>query len=234
MSGLLQARLNASKEAVKLVEDGMVLGVGSGSTVELFLKELAKTIREQELDVEVVPASLATEIAAIRLGVKVRPLSEVDELDVAVDGADEVDPNLNLLKGGGGALTREKIVDYCSREYVVIVDSSKLSSKLGERAPFVVEVLPPAWRYVVRALRERFGIVAELRIAKLKNGPIVTDNGNLLLDCNIRSYEGDPEELERGVNAIPGVVDNGLFSLKRPSKVFVGREEGVDVLRLEQ
>ncbi|OYT61951.1 MAG: ribose 5-phosphate isomerase A [Thermofilum sp. ex4484_15] len=226
----LRAKLNAVIEALRLIRDGMTIGVGSGSTINLFLRELAKRVKCEGLEVEIVPASLSTELIASELGIKVRPFHSVEELELAIDGADEVDEDLNLLKGKGGALAREKLIDYSSKEYVVIVDSSKLSSRIGEKAPLVIEVLPLAWKYVSVELERKFGFKPKLRIAKRKNGPIISDNGNLLLDCEIEGGLKDASDIEREVNSIPGVLENGIFSLRKPRRVIVGYNEGVRVL----
>jgi len=221
-------KLNAAREALKLVKPGMTLGVGSGSTVKVFIDELARKFTHRDL--KVVAASLDSEIHLLLRGFNPLPLYSVDEIDLAIDGADEVDPAGNLIKGGGAALTREKIIDYYSKEYVIIVDDSKLVEKLCTSHPIPVEVIPIAWRQVKKRIEKKLGGKIVLREAVKKNGPIITDNGNIILDY----YPSDtpplkPTELETLLNNVPGVIENGVFAIKKPSKIIVGYAERVEV-----
>jgi len=213
-------KYNAAKLALELVKDGMVLGIGSGSTVEVFLNLLGDKIREEGLEIYGIPSSYQSYFAAIRNGVRVVDLAEF-EPELCIDGADQVDAKMNCIKGGGAALTREKIVAKASRKVVIIVDESKLVEKLSMPVP--VEVLPFAYGYAVREI-ERMGCKARLREGRGKVGPVVTDNGNFVVDCEFGVIEdGEVERLERELKLISGVVESGLFSNKLVDEVIVGR-----------
>ncbi len=199
----------AALAAVKRVRDGMVLGIGSGSTVAIFVEALASLVREKEVEVICVPTSYQSAILLASHGIPLTSLTEHPTLDLTVDGADEIDPNLNLIKGMGGALTQEKIVAASSKEMVVIADSSKLVEVLGVKTPIPVEVIPMAWKTVAEKLA-KLGSKVELRHGSGKVGPVVTDNGNFILDAKFPRVD-QPKTLEEKINNIPGVVENGLF-----------------------
>lgn len=223
------AKVNAAKAAVKLVKDGQILGIGSGSTVEHFIRLLGKRVKDEELEIYVVPSSFQSYFLALNSGICIVGLDEFNVLDLSVDGADEVDSKLNLIKGGGGAFTREKIVDSAAKEFVVIVDWSKKVNRLGERFLVPVEVLPFAYGYVCRKLRE-LGGEPILRKAKLKLGPVISDNGNFIVDVKFSRIK-DAENLEKDINNIPGVVDNGIFPSSLVDIVFVGYSNRVEMLK---
>ena len=215
------------ERAAALVEDGMRLGLGTGSTAALMLEALAARIAAGELrDVAGVPTSQATADACRRLGIPLRTLAECAELDVVIDGADEIDPDLNLIKGLGGAHLREKVVACAGRLMVVVADDSKLVSRLGERAPLPVEVVEFALPVCDRLLRERGWEPA--RRMRPDGGPFVTDEGNAILDCR-RGDWADPAALARGVREVPGVVEHGFF-LGIAAVAVVGGADGVSVL----
>ena len=219
-----------AKEALKFIEDDMVVGLGTGSTTAYFIEYLGKLIMEGELeDVYGVPTSHQSRLLAIENGIPVVSLDEVDAIDIAVDGADEVDPSLNLIKGRGAALTMEKIIEYRAGTFLVLVDESKLVERLGQRMPVPIEVIPTAWRAIAEEV-EVFNATAELRMAVKKDGPVVTDNGNFILDARFHHIE-DPLDLEIELNNIPGVVENGIFA-DIADIVLVGTREGVK--RLER
>ncbi len=222
----MKAKLNCAKEAVKLVEDGMVLGIGSGSTVELFLKELGKRIKAEGLEVYGVPSSYQSHIVAVENGLRIVDLLQFPELDLCIDGADQIDSSLNCIKGGGGALTREKIVASASDRFVIIADESKLVEKLS--MPIPVEILPFAYGFVAREI-EKIGGSCRLREGSGKVGPVISDNGNFIVDCNFGVIE-DPRDLEARLNVIPGVVENGIFCNSMIDRIIVGTEEGVRIL----
>lgn len=210
--------------AVQRVESGMILGLGSGSTAALFIEELGRRMRAGELaDIAGVPTSFQAAQLAQEYGIPQISLNEIGHIDLAVDGADEVDPHRNLIKGGGACHTREKLVDSRARTFLVVVDATKLSPVLGSTFPLPVEVLPEAYRQVMDALRD-LGAVPELRMAVRKAGPVVTDQGNLVVDARFTAIE-EPGEMERTINAIPGVLDNGLF-VGMADEVLVGYVEG--------
>lgn len=207
--GLEEEKKAAALAAVKHVRDGMVLGVGSGSTVAMFIEALASMMREEEVEVLCVPTSYQSAILLASHGIPSTSLVEHPTLDLTVDGADEIDPNLNLIKGRGGALTQEKVVASSSKEMIVIADSSKLVEVLGVKTPLPVEVIPMAWKTVAEKLA-RLGAKVELRYGGGKVGPVVTDNGNFILDAKFPRID-QPKMLGEKINNIPGVVENGLF-----------------------
>ncbi len=213
-----------AKEAVRIVEDGMVLGIGSGSTVALFLKHLGDRIKEEGLEIYGVPSSYQSHILAIKYGIRVVDLFEYPELDLCVDGADQIDKNLNCIKGGGGALTREKIVSQASKKFVVIAEERKFVEVLDMAVP--IEVIPFAYGYVERRLREMGGI-CRLRECKAKLGPVVSDNGNFIADCNFGVIK-NPRKLEVELNNVAGIVENGVFC--NVDEVLLGCRDGVRVL----
>jgi len=209
-------KIEVARAALEYVEDGMLLGVGTGSTVNAFIDELAASGKRLEAAVS---SSEATTERLKEIGVKVMELNHTGDLALYVDGADEVDPHRRLIKGGGGALTREKIIAAASRKFVCIVDESKCVKLLGE-FPLPVEVIPMARAYVSRQLR-RLGGQPELR------EDFVTDNGNLIVD--VRNLDLiDPLKVETAINQIPGVVTCGLFAHRRADTVLVATEDGVD------
>ncbi|NPB01263.1 MAG: ribose-5-phosphate isomerase RpiA [Crenarchaeota archaeon] len=222
-------KMRVAKYAANMVESDQVIGVGSGSTSMLFLRFLAERIQRREIrNISLVPTSSEVEYYSTLLKIEkyiVQPW-QVDHIDVAVDGADEVDPRKNLIKGGGGALTGEKIVDYNAREFIVIVDETKLVEKLGSRVPVPVEVVSRYWRLVKDRIERELGGECLLRVLeKGKRGPLVTDNGNYLLDWKIVLDE-DPEKIEVILKSIPGVVECGIFSSRHVSRVVVCNNDG--------
>ncbi len=223
----VSGKLAAAKRAAELVEDGMILGIGSGTTVELFLRELENRIRNEGLEVLGVPSSYQSKLLSVKAGIGLVDLVECPELDLCIDGADEVDFNLNAVKGGGGALTREKIVAYASREVVFIVDERKVVEKLGYPVP--VEVIPFSLGYTIRRLEELMKDYGSeslpmIRQGTGKLGPVVSDNGNFILDCDFGEIE-EPGELEAELCLIPGVVECGIFT-EVADRVIVGRDGG--------
>ena len=209
------AKLNASIEACEYVRANIdinsIIGVGTGSTVNYFIEELAKI---KNLFTGAVSSSEASsEILAIH-GIEVFELNDVNEINIYIDGADEIDLNNNLIKGGGGAHTREKIVASASNEFVCIVDESKMVETLGV-FPLPVEVVKRSRSFVAREL-VKLGGTPELRIG------FETDHGNQILDVSDLIIK-DPKELEKQINLIPGVLDNGVFAHCKPNKIIVGR-----------
>ncbi len=211
------AKENAAIGALEYVEDGMVLGLGSGTTTAVFIELLAKKMKEGKISITGVVTSYDSEILARKLGIPLIPLEQ--EVDLAIDGADLVRKKY-ILKGGGGALTREKIVDYAAKKFIVIVDEAKADPK--GKYPVVVEVVPFAYHYVEKEIG-RMGFSPELRVGGKKLGPVVTDNGNFLLDCT-GEVKGNPADLEMKLNSVPGVIENGIFS--KFWKIIVGNEKG--------
>jgi len=217
----------AGYEAAELVKDGQVVGLGTGSTTHYFIQRLAEKIKEEEMEILGIPTSYQSQFLARKLGITMTTLDE-HNVELAVDGADEVDPQLNLIKGGGEAHTMEKIVDSSAEKFIVIVDDSKLVDELGT-FPVPVEVIPQAFRVVAERLEAMDG-KPELRIAERKDGPVITDNGNFVLDIQFQKIS-DPAALENELNTIPGVVENGLFT-GIVHEVIVGTQQGLEILKL--
>lgn len=214
-----------AKEALKYIDDDMIIGLGTGSTTAYFIQMLGKKLMTGELeDVYGIPTSYQSRLLALESGVPVVSLDEVDAIDLAIDGADEVDPHLNLIKGRGAALTMEKIIEYRAGAFIVLVDESKLVEYLGQKMPVPIEVIPAAWRAIKEEL-EVFNATAELRMGVKKDGPVITDNGNFILDAKFERIE-DPLDMEIELNNIPGVVENGIFA-DIADIVLVGTREGV-------
>ncbi len=222
-----QLKRMAAAHAVSLVEDGMVLGLGTGSTVAHFIDMLAERVRARGWQVVGVPTSERTAQQAREVGIPLTTLDEHPALDLAVDGADEVDAALNLIKGRGRALLREKIVAVHARRLVIIVDASKIVERLGTRGPLPVEILPFAARAHVRWL-ESLGCRAEI-LTEPSGEPARTDNGHYLAMCHFPRGISDPHALADRLNARPGILEHGLF-LDMTDMVIVGTEEGVKVL----
>ncbi|MBE6486377.1 MAG: ribose-5-phosphate isomerase RpiA [Methanosphaera stadtmanae] len=216
---------NVGKEASELIKDGQVVGLGTGSTTHHFIRYLGERVRNEELDILGIPTSFQSLILARESGIQLTTLDEYD-IDISVDGADEVSPSLDLIKGGGAAHTIEKLVDSSADEFVVIVDDSKMVNSLGA-FPVPIEIIPESLRLVKNAVSEMGGI-PELRMGIQKDGPVITDNGNFVLDTKFDSIE-NPYELEIELNTIPGVLENGIFA-GITDKVIVGRESGIDVI----
>ena len=216
----------AAERAVEFIEPGMTVGLGSGSTAAFVVRRLAE-LRAQGrlLDVVGVPTSRGTEALAVSLGVPLTTLEERPVLDLTRDGADEVEPRLGLIKGGGGALLREKIVAQASRRLVIVVDEAKLSPRLGTRWPVPVDVLPFGWRSQVRFLEELGARVVQ-RLGP-DGAPFLTDQGHFVLDCAFGPLE-DPEALAARLSARAGLVEHGLF-LGLASALVVAGATGVEV-----
>ncbi|KXA99518.1 hypothetical protein AKJ40_02945 [candidate division MSBL1 archaeon SCGC-AAA259M10] len=218
MPGQEEWKRNSAREAAKLVRNDMLVGLGSGTTVAKVVKELV----EKGTKARFVTASIATQKLADRLDLNLTTLEKGTGLDLTIDGADEIDPNLRLLKGGGGAHTRERIVTGAAEELVIVADSTKLVEKLGEKNPVPVEVIPFAYEYVA-GLIEEYGKRSELRRTETGN-PYVTDNGNYIVDLRTDPVN-NPEKLREDLDKTPGTVDNGIFTDK-PDKALIGHEEG--------
>jgi len=224
---------NQMKQAVALaavdqIENGMILGLGSGSTAALMIEALAMKIKSGEIkDVVGVTTSFQGEVLASELGIPLKSLSSVSGIDLAIDGADEVDPKFQLIKGGGACHVQEKLVAALAKKFIVVVDSTKLVKKLNLDFKLPVEVLPSAWKQVQKKLHD-LGGKGNLRMAQKKAGPIVTDQGNLILDLSFRHGIDQPDLLESQINNIPGVLENGLF-VNLTDQVLVGKLENDEV-----
>ncbi|MDJ0726955.1 MAG: ribose-5-phosphate isomerase RpiA [Prochloraceae cyanobacterium] len=196
--------------AASRVESDSIVGLGTGSTTAYAIEHIGKRLESGELkNIVGIPTSFQAEVLAKKYGIPLAALNAVDRIDVAIDGADEVDPNKNLIKGGGAAHTREKVVDSLADTFIVVVDKGKLVDRLGSTFLLPVEVIPMALAPVTRALK-KLGGNPELRMGIKKAGPIVTDQGNLVIDVKFEEI-ADPAALEKTINNIPGVLENGLF-----------------------
>jgi ribose 5-phosphate isomerase A len=217
------SKVALAKEAVKFVKSGMVVGLGSGSTAREFIRALAEA---GPSDVVLVATSADSEFLAAGLGLgrRLMPMWAVDKIDLAVDGADEVTHGKVMLKGKGGAMLREKIVDYAAERFVVLIEEHKLVDKIPTRNPVPIEVVPWAWRHVAREVERSFGGVVKLRQDGGKLGPVVTDSGNYILDWTPPSAL-DPSA-EDALKLMPGVVETGIFAKRRDAVVLVARQDG--------
>lgn len=210
--------------AIKEVESDMILGLGSGSTAALMIKSLADEIHSGKLqNIKGVPTSFQSEVLALELNIPLIDLASVSQIDLAIDGADEVDPRFQLIKGGGACHVREKLVASKANQLLIVVDETKLVQSLNQSFPLPVEVLPNSWKQVKDAISEMNGR-STLRMATKKAGPVVTDQGNLILDVLFNNGIQNPKEIEMSINNIPGVLENGLF-VDLTDKVLVGKIE---------
>ena len=210
--------------AIKEVKSDMILGLGSGSTAALMIKSLADEIKSGKLqNIRGVATSFQSEVLALELDIPLIDLASVSEIDLAIDGADEVDPRFQLIKGGGACHVREKLVAYKAKKLLIVVDETKLVINLNQSFPLPVEVLPNAWKQVEEVISEMNGS-STLRMATKKAGPVVTDQGNLILDVLFNEGIKNPKEIEKSINNIPGVLENGLF-VDLTDKVLVGKIE---------
>ena len=212
----------AAIEAVKMVMDGQVVGLGSGSTAELFILELGKRVQTEGLDLIGIPTSKRSESIGREAGIPISTLVEHGDIDITVDGADEVDPNLDMIKGLGGALLREKMIAEATQKEVIVIDESKLVHQLGTKAPLPVEVVQFSYEHIARRLA-KLGCTPKLRQKDSKT--YVTDNGNYILDCAFKGME-DPEGIEAKIHKIPGAIETGLF-IGIADVVIIGTPTGV-------
>jgi ribose 5-phosphate isomerase A len=215
----------AGEKAAEYVTEGMIVGLGTGSTVEWTIRKLGERVSEG-LDIIGIPTSIRSEKLAKEVGIELTTLLKHPVIDLTIDGADEVDPNLNLIKGLGGALTREKIVASCSKQEIIVVDDSKVVDVLGTKAPVPVEVLQFAWNTCKDKLEK---IPSEPKLRKLGDKKYITDNNNYILDCRFESIT-NPHEIENKIITIPGVLENGLF-LGLTNMVIIASKEGMKILQ---
>jgi len=214
----------AAEKACEFIEDGMILGLGTGSTVEYALKKIGKMVNEG-LKIKGIPTSFRTKKTANEEKIPLTTLEENPNIDLTIDGADEVDSQLRLIKGGGGALTREKMIAYYSKKVIIVIDETKVVKMLGIDFSLPVEVVKFGWTSTKEKLKE-FNCNVELR--KIMNNPYITDNSNYILDCEFDRIK-EPEQLELDINNIPGVVENGLF-IGLADEIIVGSKQGIKTL----
>jgi ribose 5-phosphate isomerase A len=230
MSWTDKARVSAAAQAIREIKDNTTIGLGSGNTILRALELAAERIKKENLRINFIPTSYQMEIAAKRLGLRTTTLDENTEPDLAMDGADQVQwRTLDLVKGGGAALLREKIVDSTARRLVIVVDEKKLVKTLGGPQPIPVEITPFGYSSTIEKIR-RITEKTVLRETAGKVGPVITDNGNMIADAYFRSLRR-PEIVHEKLRKIPGVVETGLF-LGMADTAYVGRKDGhVDILR---
>ncbi|KYH39888.1 MAG: Ribose 5-phosphate isomerase A [Candidatus Bathyarchaeota archaeon B26-1] len=221
------AKRRAALEAVKHVKDGFVVGLGSGSTAAFAIREIGRRIREENLKVLGVSTSYQSYILAVECGIPITNLGEHPQIDLDIDGADQIDRDLNLIKGGGGALLREKVVASAAKEVIIVADETKLSRRLGENRVIPLEVLPFAVPVVMLKVK-KIGGNPRLR-EKNTGGPYITDNGNFILDVDFGPID-DPEELDRKLKSIPGIVETGLF-IGMTNMAYIGTPNNVRVIQ---
>ena len=223
------AKRKAVFKAIQNIRSGWIIGLGSGSTTAYAVAEITRLVKVMRFELSVVPTSHQIENLAIAHGLRIRTLNEVHSVDYAIDGADQVEvDSLNVVKGGGGAMLREKIVDSAASKLVIVVDERKLTQHLGEGQSIPLEVLPFAYKSVQVKITNMGGR-ARLRESTEKAGPVVTDNGNFILDADFGRIDR-PVQLDRRLKMLPGLLETGLF-LKMTDYVYVGRKDGkVDVL----
>ncbi|HWP45379.1 MAG TPA: ribose-5-phosphate isomerase RpiA [Blastocatellia bacterium] len=218
-----EAKKRAAERAVEYVEEGQVVGLGTGSTTRFAIEAIGRRVKEG-LRITGVPTSKDSDALARELGIPLVDLNDIEKIDITIDGSDEIDSRFDMIKGGGGAMTREKLVALASRTRIIVVDEPKLVSSLGQTRPLPVEVLPFAWRMSARCLSE-LGCKPVLRSSG--EAAFVTDNGNYILDCEFGPIE-DPPSMEKRIKLIPGVVESGLF-IAIADSVIIAFDDRVEV-----
>lgn len=222
----MEAKRIAAERAVDYIKDDMIVGLGTGSTAYWAIHKLGMKVQEG-LNIRAIATSSQSEELAKKLGIQLIPFSEIDEIDITIDGADEVDNCFHLIKGGGGALLREKIVAAASKQLIVVVDENKLVERLG-KFPLPIEIVKFGYEMTMKQIH-KLGCEPFLRLKDDK--PYLTDNGNYIVDCHFNHIE-DPQKLHNKINLIPGVVDNGLF-VNMTKKIIVGYQNG-EIKELEK
>lgn len=225
-------RAAANKAVEENVKKGMILGIGSGSTVVYAVERIAELNNANSLNLKCIPTSFQSYQLIVENGLSLVSLDQYPELDLDIDGADEIDNDLNLIKGGGGCLVQEKIIASNSKKLVIIADYRKNSGLLGEqwKKGVPIEVIPMSYIPLMKKL-EKLGGSPKLRMARAKAGPLVTDNGNFIIDVDF-GIISNPKDLNMKILQLPGVVDTGLF-IEMTSKAYIGTEKG-DVIILEK
>jgi ribose 5-phosphate isomerase A len=218
-----EAKKRAAERAVEYVEENQVVGLGTGSTTKFAIEAIGRRV-QSGLNIRGVPTSKNSDLLARELGIPLVDLNDVEKIDVTIDGADEIDPSFHMIKGGGGALTREKLVALASDARIIVVDEPKLVETLGQTRSLPVEVLPFAWRMSARHLSS-LGSKPVLR--RTGEAVFITDNGNYILDCEFGPI-ADPPSLEKSIRLLPGVVECGLF-ISIADKVIIAFDDRVEV-----
>jgi ribose 5-phosphate isomerase A len=219
MDTITKAKKAAGEQAAALVQTGMLVGLGTGSTAYWAIEKIGEMVK-QGLHIQAVATSLASEKQARRLGIPLTSFSEIQQLDIDIDGADEISEELQLIKGGGGSLLREKIVALASRKRVIVADERKYVKTLG-RFPLPLEIVPFGWELIFKVLQT---IQGKPTLRTREDQPYITDNGNYIIDCSFGAIP-DPEQLHHQLKAITGVVETGLFINLKPT-VIIAYENG--------
>jgi len=230
MSSMEELKELAGRHAASYVKNGMKVGLGTGSTVKYTILELGRRIRDEDLIITCVPTSIQTEKLSIEQGIPLENLATLNGLDIVIDGADEFDENLILIKGGGGALVREKIVAQSSKSMIVVADESKKVKTLG-KFPLPVEVIQFSWDETKRKICEITNLhesKANLRLNKNSNEPMITDNGNYILDLSFEIID-NPLELEKTLISLAGVLDCGLFC-GIADRIILASNNGIQII----
>ncbi len=226
-----EARKRAGFEAAKHVEDGFVVGLGSGNTAAYAIEEMGRRIQHCGIKILGIPTSSQAMFLSVECGIPLTTLDEHARIDLTIDGADQIDRNLNLIKGMGGALSREKIVAAASRKLIIVADETKLTEKLGTNQLLPVEVLPFAASTIMSRI-QGIGGKPTLRRGTGKLGPTVTDNGNYIIDADFGPIS-DPQKLSQELKMIPGVIETGLF-LEMADIVYIGKADYVQKMERKQ
>ncbi len=215
-----QLKQLVAKEVMAYLKSDMIIGLGSGSTMVYVIEEIGQALKEGRLKrIFGIPTSFQSEILGRENEIQILDFNTVEKIDLAIDGADEVDPKKYLIKGGGGAHTREKYIDYFAERFIVVADESKIVQNLGQKFAVPVEVLPEAYHSVQKKLTN-LGAGSQIRMAVKKAGPVITDQGNFILDAKFSSID-HPKQLEKDINNIPGVIENGIFT-RTVESVLIG------------
>lgn len=214
----------AGETAAGFVESGMIVGLGTGSTAYFATRKISERIRTEGLKIQAIPTSRSSDILAKELDIPLLSPGEIEHVDITIDGADEIDHKFRMIKGGGGALLREKIVASITKREIIVIDPGKLVEILGKEFALPVEVTQFGWE-ITRKWIENLGCSTRLRIHDRKT--FITDNSNFILDCKFQGMD-DPEKLDTDLNNIPGVVENGLF-INLAHVLVIGREEGAEI-----
>ncbi|CAK9795103.1 Ribose-5-phosphate isomerase [Anthophora plagiata] len=220
-------KIAAYKAVDEYVKDNSVIGVGSGSTIIYAVHRLVERVKKENLNIVCVPTSFQARQLILNNHLTLGDLETYPKLDCAIDGADEVDSEMNLIKGGGGCLLQEKIVASCADELVIIADYTKQSQQLGEqyKKGIPIEVIPMAYKAIQKRIKDNYGGNIQVRMALAKAGPVITDNGNFILDWHFPQGLTNWNKINIEISMIPGVVETGLF-IKMAKKVFFGMPDG--------
>ena len=226
MKDAKELKLMTTDDAVAQIQDNMILGIGTGSTIELLIPKIAERIQQDNLNVTGVCTSNKSEFLAKQYNINVVDINDITYIDLAIDGADEIDSDLNLIKGGGGALFREKVIDEMARQFVVLADESKIVNYLGETFKLPIEVDKFNWLLISKKIEAYNDISVERRMNE--DIPFITDNGNYILDCELKS-KIDPYQLHEFLIHLTGVLETGYF-LDMTTQAIIGTQEGIKVI----